>query len=331
MKKVFALAAALALLCLGTLAQAVTVDMVPVGDAGNVGQLSGAGAASWGLGPDRICGSVSYDYRIGKYEVTASQYCGFLNAVAKTDTYGIYDISMDRSISGALGCNIVRTGSPGSYSYHVVPGWENRPANHVGWGDAARFANWLHNGQPSGMQDASTTEDGVYYLNGAVTSPQLWAVTRKSNWKWAIASEDEAYKAAYYRGGGTNAGYWTYPTQSDYINTGMANYWCSVWDTVNVGSYPYASSYGAFDMGGNVWEWNEGLIYSSPPYRSWGHGGYGDTPNRLSSACREGNYADYQHSAVGFRVVQAVPEPTSLLALGSGILALAGMIRRRNG
>ncbi|KKL49256.1 hypothetical protein LCGC14_2317320, partial [marine sediment metagenome] len=29
--------------------------------------------------------------------------------------------------------------------------WENRPVNFVSWGDAARFANWLHNGQPTGI------------------------------------------------------------------------------------------------------------------------------------------------------------------------------------
>jgi len=31
----------------------------------------------------------------------------------------------------------------------------------------------------------------------------------------AVASEDEWYKAAYYKGGSTNAGYWYYPTGSD--------------------------------------------------------------------------------------------------------------------
>ena len=40
---------------------------------------------------DRICGSVGYNYNIGKYEVTAGQYTEFLNAVARTDTYGLYN------------------------------------------------------------------------------------------------------------------------------------------------------------------------------------------------------------------------------------------------
>ena len=36
-------------------------------------------------------GSVGYAYQMGKYDVTVGQYCQFLNAVAKTDTYGLYN------------------------------------------------------------------------------------------------------------------------------------------------------------------------------------------------------------------------------------------------
>ena len=33
--------------------------------------------------------------------------------------------------------------------------------NYVSWGDAARFCNWLQNGQKPGIEDAGTTEDGT--------------------------------------------------------------------------------------------------------------------------------------------------------------------------
>ncbi len=36
-------------------------------------------------------GAVDYEYNIGKYEITAGQYTEFLNAVASTDTYGLYN------------------------------------------------------------------------------------------------------------------------------------------------------------------------------------------------------------------------------------------------
>ncbi len=32
---------------------------------------------------------------------------------------------------------------------------------------------------------------------------------------YLLPSEDEWYKAAYYKSGGTNAGYWNYPTKND--------------------------------------------------------------------------------------------------------------------
>ena len=45
------------------------------------------------------------------------------------------------------------------------------------------------------------------------------AITRNAGATYFIPSENEWYKAAYYKGGGTNAGYWTYPTQSNVGNS----------------------------------------------------------------------------------------------------------------
>ena len=140
MKRVCAFAAALALLCLGSLAQAaITIDTVPVGDPGNAGELSGAGAG--GYGPDRTCGPVAYSYKIGKYEVTAAQYADFLNKVATTDTYGLYNANMDAAVEYSQGCNIKRSGSSGSHTNSVAADWANRPVNYVSYWDACRFAN----------------------------------------------------------------------------------------------------------------------------------------------------------------------------------------------
>ena len=54
-------------------AQAVTIDLVPVGNAGNASRYSVSIERLWRGG---------LQFRIGKYEVTAGQYCDFLNAVA---------------------------------------------------------------------------------------------------------------------------------------------------------------------------------------------------------------------------------------------------------
>lgn len=52
-------------------AHAVTYDLAPVGNAGNVADTTTYGA-------------VAYDYQIGKNGVTIGQYTAFLNAVATT-------------------------------------------------------------------------------------------------------------------------------------------------------------------------------------------------------------------------------------------------------
>ena len=40
---------------------------------------------------------MAYAYQIAKNETTITQYAEFLNAVAKTDTYGLYSTSMTTS------------------------------------------------------------------------------------------------------------------------------------------------------------------------------------------------------------------------------------------
>jgi hypothetical protein len=65
-----------------------------------------------GNGPDETgFGSVPYVYRISKHEVTNAQYTEFLNAVATTDTFGLYNPSM----------GIERSGSVDSFAYSVRP------------------------------------------------------------------------------------------------------------------------------------------------------------------------------------------------------------------
>jgi formylglycine-generating enzyme required for sulfatase activity len=62
-------------------------------------------------------GAVNYVYQIGKYEITAGQYAEFLNAVAASDRYRLYNTNMWASI---YGCKIERLGSDGSYTYQVA-------------------------------------------------------------------------------------------------------------------------------------------------------------------------------------------------------------------
>ena len=152
---------ALVMSAVGNRTPAITIDMVPVGNPGNAPdtQLMSDGTTGYG--------SVGYNYQIGKYEVTVGQYIEFLNAVAKADPNGLYNTNM------LQGENIQQTGSSPNFSYSVgdyfgtvAADWVNRPVNLVSFWNAARFANWLHNGQPTGAQGPATTERGAYTLDG---------------------------------------------------------------------------------------------------------------------------------------------------------------------
>jgi formylglycine-generating enzyme required for sulfatase activity len=102
---------------------------------------------------------VAYEYNIGTYEVTNSQYAEFLNAVADTDTNALYNTGMGSGFGG-----ITRSGSAGSYSYSAIAGRGEMPVGMVSFWDALRFANWLQNDQLTGAQDGTTTEDGAYTI-----------------------------------------------------------------------------------------------------------------------------------------------------------------------
>ncbi|MEI6512534.1 MAG: SUMF1/EgtB/PvdO family nonheme iron enzyme [bacterium] len=335
MRRFILVTAAITLLGLGTLAQAITIETVAIGNARNSADTQVMYDGTTGYG------SVGYDYNIGKYEVTAGQYTAFLNAKANvSDAYGLYN---DGMWSDTRGCQIQRSSISGGYSYNVASDYANRPVNFVSFWDSVRFANWLNNGQGN-----SSTETGAYTLN-SYNGTDGRVIGRNAGATWTVTSEDEWYKAAYYKGGNTNAGYWLYPTKSNTApgnnmadpSGNNANYY------TGIGSYPIdsgkyttvvgefqnsASAYGTFDQGGNVFEWNEAIPYIGGGYAYRGlRGGsfnyyYFDG---LRSADRNYNYPAYEFSNIGFRVSQVVPEPSSIIALLGGLGSLLAFRRQR--
>lgn len=292
----------------------ITIDTVPVGNIGNAADSRVMSDGTSGYG------SVAYAYRVGTTEVTNAQYAAFLNAVAATDANTLYNPSMGGAVGG-----IARSGASGSYVYSTINGRENHPVNYVSFWDAARFANWLHNGQPTGAQSNATTEDGAYTLTPGGISANT--VTRNTGWQWAVTSEDEWYKAAYYQPvsqGGDPSNYWLHAISSNVVTTADANFSGVIGDTVPAGAYA-ANFYGAFDMSGNSWEWNESIIGSSRGFR----GGTFDLNDFYMRA-------DYRNDGpggpgaeahgLGFRVTQ-IPGTSSVALLALGGL---GAARRRS-
>ena len=91
-----------------------------------VGNPGNAGERPYGHGTTGY-GAVAYGYQMGKYEVTNAQYCQFLNAklphdqrpgntatILPSDTYGLYDRSMETKSDG--GINMTRQGRQGRNS-----------------------------------------------------------------------------------------------------------------------------------------------------------------------------------------------------------------------
>jgi hypothetical protein len=281
-------------LFISSVSASVTLDWVTVGNAGNAADSTGFGA-------------VGYNYQIGKYEVTNAQYGAFLNAKAATDNYGLYNTNMSSS-------GITRSGSSGSFTYSVTEALANRPVVHVSWYDAARFANWLANGQGSG-----DTETGSYTLSGATSGN----FTANAGAQVYIPTENEWYKAAYYNG--ANSTYSLYPNGQNTITTADANYNRSVGSSTNVGTYSSDPSfYGTFDQGGNVWEWNDAVIGSARGLR--GSAWYFDGASYLASTYRYSNASPSDEvDLIGFRLA-SVPEPSSMVL---AILASGVMLTRR--
>jgi formylglycine-generating enzyme required for sulfatase activity len=327
--------AALVVALLGSLAvsaHAVTIDWVTVGDPGNTADTTTYGA-------------VAHEFQIMKYEFTNQQYTDFLNSVAATDTYSLYNSQMGSDARGG----ITRSGASGSYTYAVRSNMGDKPVNYVNWFDAARVSNWLMNGGTS----SSSTETGAYTLIGGQTTGNAPAVN--SGATFYIPTENQWYKAAYYKGGSTSAGYWDYATQSDSVPTAVtagttgigsagstgnsANFnrgadWGSPLQDGNVttvGTNGGASAYGAFDMSGNLYEWND-LTGTAGSSRGLRGGGWDFDAFSLSSSDRITFAPSGESDFIGFRLASpvAVPEPSTWV-MGLAGIACGGwqMYRRR--
>ena len=307
----------------GTGSQQFSIDFVRIGNPNNPIDNDPRNS---GYGPNH--GSVSYIYNMGKYEVTVSQYAFFLNSVASSDPYNLYNSNM---------YGLTRSGSSGSFSYQITSGLGNRPIAYTSWFDAARFVNWLNNG----ASNTSSTESGVYELNGMTTGVP-WTATpnssRNVDAKFFIPTYEELYKSGWYDPNKDGVGgYWDGPTgRAEYpgrpAESAMINVWSQHPDgngnlTTDVGHFPYSSAYGTFDQGGNVWEITE---YVNSGNDIWIKGGsFGDTELAASKYYQGHNQSQEEGGGLGFRIA-GVPEPSALSLLAVGLGGLAMMRRRRS-
>ncbi|MHB0956493.1 MAG: SUMF1/EgtB/PvdO family nonheme iron enzyme [Pirellulaceae bacterium] len=295
----------------------INLDLVTVGNLGNAADSTGYGA-------------VDYVYAIGKYEVTNGQYSTFLNAKAAVgDPNGLYNTEMNSTYGGITRNGSGTAASPWVYSDKGGDAnWANRPVNWVSFWDAARFVNWMHNGQGNG-----DTESGAYVNVGDHST-----FARLADARYWIPTENEWYKATYHKNDGVTANYWGYPTSSDsvpsndLINPDPGNNANFTQGAFTIGSPYYTtergefessdSPYGTFDQGGNLGEWNEEVIGSSRGLRggSWILGS-----EHLLASFRGLSIPTNEQSYIGFRVASvSAPEPSSIALMLCG--ALGGLL-----
>lgn len=202
--------------CSPVFAQDFGFEWRTVGDPGNRPLLAGEGGWNPELPPD-ISGSVGYEYRIMRTEVTVKDQLEFATA------FWPYSGGTFRSASDLIGDTFIgaedfSAGPDEDPGLFTIPEFERKPAamTYRMW---ARFANWIHNDK---ADNAEAFESGVYDTstfgrgdNGFLTD-QIGA---SPGARIRIPTLDEWTKAMHWDPEKDNGegGYWRYAHSSDVL------------------------------------------------------------------------------------------------------------------
>ena len=329
---------ALALFAQSTLA-AIDLDLVRIGDVGNIGYDGGM----YGIHAGR--GSVGYDYHIGRTEISSSQWVEFYNTfstqsdeLADTLRPNLWGATLDTSYDGPGDRYMLNSGIPTAAD--AVAG--------VSWRQAAMFCNWMHNGQSS---DPSAILNGAYDASTFMTNDDNVALdqaARHPDARYWIPNLDEYMKAAFYDPdkNGQGPGWWSYGHSSDEVPVhglpGEGDVARSLTDQqlidltgqaseffIPLGLYPDVQSpWGLLDVLGGLWEFTEELNPADP------NRGRLHKPGSNFSFADDGfidiawNFSNIRPNSIGgLRIASSVPGPGSAVVTALGVI-LASRRRR---
>ncbi len=245
-------------------------DFVTIGDLGNPPYPGPSSPIGSDNGFATGQGSVDYQYRIGRTEVTTEQWVEFLNA---TRLGGF----LANAFWEPVYWGGVQIQGGAVYQYAVRdPSLAKSPIGGVPWRAIAYYCNWLHNGRPIGIDNM---RDGAYDTSTFTNNPNFTVNDQARHHPGArywIPTMNEWIKAAHYdpdKNGVGQGGWWLYPYGSDEPpipgypweggETSAAvddvSLFSPVWD-LPVGSYAVngaVSPWGLLDLSGGALEWLE--------------------------------------------------------------------------
>ena len=267
------------------------LTFVTIGDAGNTADITG-------VDNNGFYGQVDYTYKISKFAITE---------------FNIAEYNAD-PINSTL-----QIGTDGR--------GDNKPATFISWNEAARYVNWLNiveGAQPAYNFTTGGVNDDITLWDAA----DAWRagglnLFRHRDAKYFLPSADEWYKAAYYKGGYTAAGYWIYPTGSNTVPASVASgtdpdtavYDNSITiDPADVTQAGGLSPYGTMGQGSNINEWCESTanrenLLPGDLREDRGTPWYGSATFLQSQFSRDNHLPNSRFENTGLRVAGYVPPP----------------------
>ena len=323
------------------------IDFVTVGAVNNPAFTSTTPPGNrW---PINGSGSVSYEYRIGRTEITTAQWMAFVNTFNGTTAANAPPFFHWAGPFHWGAAPDPTYGGPG-FRYALPASKPNAgmlPVYGISWRECALYCNWLQGGQSSdpaslltGANDVSTWGPGP---QGSFTD----ALTHLPGAQFWIPTLDEQVKAFHYdpnRYGPGQGGYWLNKNMRDTtgiagppgvgqtsagyvdpnVNRGEMN--------IPLGAYPdQLSPWGLLDTSGGASEWDERAFpnIGLPGERGYFGGSAGFTSTADSIHAVSSGTPSSASIDRGFRVASSVPSPgPCVTALATGLLAMSRRKRR---